>query len=244
MRGAILCLILIPLLFIALPNEFTVYATPTWLKTGTYVNYQVNVTAVTSQGTSAFSGTVSWRVESINGSIAAIRQKAGRDSYTLENVLEVDADSRLVLTIDGLPVNSVRTYFWVNADPERRIGSLVDVENLTCVIEGEDQVTVSNLTRSCWFANASFTMENVTGAVGRWYDKETGLLLRVYTTMILSEAEPVGIEVVMIPTATNAFSKTLALRGPVDVESWELLFSTALVAFLSIGEKYILRGGR
>jgi len=142
------------------------------------VYYQGNVTMRQLGGVTPHIGNMSWTVTDVSDRTVFITERVFREQDSLERRYEIEQGSRAVLKLDGEPVQNQTTFFWIETNVEN--GSLVQVENFTFTVVNQETLTVGNLSRPCWVLNGTFNTGTVEGLVTRWYDVETGLMLKVF----------------------------------------------------------------
>lgn len=204
-----------------------VSATPLRLRQGLYVQYGGNVTMRQDQSEQPYTGSMNWTVTSVAEGRVRIMEKALRDQDSLERTFIVKESSREVLEIDGQPVENQKTFFWVETSIQS--GSIVQVENFTFTVVGEETVTIGNLPRPCWLLNGTFNTGSVEGFMTRWYDRETGLLLR-FLMIVAFHRDTALLEggVSLVATETNA---------------WETGGDATALSVAELGASYMAAGG-
>jgi len=165
------------------------------------------------QSITPYIGNMSWTITNVANGTAIITEKAFREKDSLERTYEIDPGSRIVLKLDGKPVQNQTTFFWVETNLEN--GSLVQVENLTFTVVNQETLTVGNLSRQAWVLNGTFNTGAVEGLVTRWYDVETGLMLKVFMVVGLQRG--------------GSRLEGAAFIGAVRTNAWET--QTGYVAF-------------
>ncbi|MEM2904819.1 MAG: hypothetical protein QW057_05980 [Candidatus Bathyarchaeia archaeon] len=175
--GAFVMLLLAPVSFTRADSA------PRWLRPGVYVDYEGNVTMRQQGAASSYTGNMSWTVTGISNGTVFITEKVFRSPDFLERRYEIEEGSRMVLRIAGEHVENQTTYFWVETNLAN--GSLVQVENFTFPVVNQETLLVGGLSRPCWVVNGTFNTTAAEGLVTRWYDVETGLLLKAFLHVAL-----------------------------------------------------------
>ncbi|MEM3018965.1 MAG: hypothetical protein QXO92_01795 [Candidatus Bathyarchaeia archaeon] len=171
-------------LFATTSGLIEAHAASSWLKPGSTVTYLGNSTRYYIQMNQvnyvSKLANISWTVEKVEDNRAFIRQRVSPkdEKGSLENLFIVHTETRQVLGIDdGAPQNETYAYFWIEAG--LREGDLVKVEDMLFSVEPGGLLNVSGASRETWVLKGNFTGQGVNGTVFRWYDRETGIQLRV-----------------------------------------------------------------
>jgi len=192
-------------LFIVSGSTASLQAHPHWLVAGAYVRYnQVfrwDDRNVTRQ--------MLWNVTGVLDNLASVKTTSYSFNVTKGQVVffpvaawwKVDAASREIIEVEsGDNVTGHLMPFWM--DPNASVGSKVDAYFGTYAsVNGAQTIEALGSSRDC----PNVILQWPSATMQRWYDKSTGIVLRIQTSMVMD-----GVPVNVTETAVQSNIQALA----------------------------------
>jgi hypothetical protein len=212
-------------------------ASSPWLTRGAYVRYS----QVFQWGGENETTPMMWNVTSLSGGLANVFTTSYDFNVTGGKVVIFPVESRLVVNEEtneivgvesGVNVKGYPVPFWI--DPNVGLGSSIDAYfGTNATIQASQSIEVMGTARSCW----TVVLEWPYATMQRWYDKSTGIVLRIDTNLTRA-----GVRMRVVETATESNLQMLRASG-VSSLSLVLYLAAAVIAVgvVLLGVEYYYR---
>lgn len=171
---------------------------PLWLKTGAFMTYEQFFVWSGHNETRYMTWNTTWLRDDLAdlGLIShGVNVTAGNVVITHdENNWTINAVTREIINSTNLSYIGEKWAFWI--EPNVAVGSTIDIFYGISTISKSELISVLGMQRDCWIVEYNWS----TASMKRWYDKSSGILLKVYVVLY---RENVTIEITETTVLTN-----------------------------------------
>jgi len=158
-------------------------AQPSWIKPGASIVYHGSLSI---GGEGVLEATVRWSVKSMDADTITLEAciESSNLRTSISRIFKVSAATGRLLSIDDEIIDTGRFFLWLYPPPDT--GDIVEIEGLPYRVSGIESINASNRIWSCIVVNSTVDDPYIRGIATRWYDRETGIQVKVYMNLSFS----------------------------------------------------------
>ncbi|GEM_PF-2506453 len=158
-------------------------AQPSWIKPGASIVYHGSLSI---GGEGVLEATVRWSVKSMDADTITLEAciESTNLRTSISRIFKVSAATGRLLSIDDEIIDTGKFFLWLYPPPDT--GDIVEIEGLPYRVSGIESINASNRIWSCIVVNSTVDDPYIRGIATRWYDRGTGIQVKVYMNLSFS----------------------------------------------------------